>query len=497
VSGPTQAVHVRVNDAATGKPTPVRVRFTDEAGTYYAPLGRLTEFSQDPGIDVGGNTLIDDEAWAYVDGAFEILLPPGRIRVQVAKGPEYRLLDDWHVVQAGRLSMRLTIERFIDMRAQGWFSGDVATYNLTPHAALLEAAGEDVALLQLLVVERRIENRHSLANICAFSGQEPALANPPHAVIVNSKNQSDLGDLVLLHAHRPIFPLSFRSATDSWILEDWCDQCHRKGGLVIADHWLECWRGEAPEEMLAEIVRGKIDALLAFDRESLGFWYEFLNAGLRIPLAAGSRKDSNCEVVGKQRVYAYVGNEILAPGNRDWIEAVRRGRSFVTNGPLMLVRFDEFFPGDSVLVERAKLGLNMEVVVRSAEGFHDAEIVFNGEVVDRFAADQPRSVVSLTAGIGGWLAARYVSPDGALWAHTNPIYVEGNEWPQRAGARARLTARLDRNLRWAREPGNVADDRAREHLIQVLVEAKNALQRDAPHVSLEEEADAKIRVASL
>ena len=34
-------VHVRVNDAATGQPTPVRIQFTDENGTYYAPFGRL------------------------------------------------------------------------------------------------------------------------------------------------------------------------------------------------------------------------------------------------------------------------------------------------------------------------------------------------------------------------------------------------------------------------------------------------------------------------
>src|SRR5687767_12303982 len=32
-----QTVHLRVNDAATGRPTPVRLRVTNAAGTYYAP----------------------------------------------------------------------------------------------------------------------------------------------------------------------------------------------------------------------------------------------------------------------------------------------------------------------------------------------------------------------------------------------------------------------------------------------------------------------------
>ena len=40
-----QTVHVRVNDAGTGQPTPCRVRFTGPDGTYYAPFGRLTEFA--------------------------------------------------------------------------------------------------------------------------------------------------------------------------------------------------------------------------------------------------------------------------------------------------------------------------------------------------------------------------------------------------------------------------------------------------------------------
>ena len=55
-------VHVRVNDAATGKPTPCRVRFTDAEGRYYAPFGRLTEFATGRNEDVGGNVLTRRQA---------------------------------------------------------------------------------------------------------------------------------------------------------------------------------------------------------------------------------------------------------------------------------------------------------------------------------------------------------------------------------------------------------------------------------------------------
>src|SRR6266478_8704972 len=103
-----QTVHLRVNDAATGRPTPVRLRCTDAAATYYAPFGRLPAFATDPGEDVGGNVLIGDQPWAYIDGTCEIELPPGPVRIQVCKGPEYRPLDETVDLVAGRLSLRLS-----------------------------------------------------------------------------------------------------------------------------------------------------------------------------------------------------------------------------------------------------------------------------------------------------------------------------------------------------------------------------------------------------
>jgi hypothetical protein len=477
VSEKLQQVHVRINDAATGKPTPVRVRFTDEAGNYYPPMGRLRHITYKAGAEVGGNIRIEGDAWAYVEGAFEILLQPGRVRVQVAKGPEYRAIDEWMTAQAGRLSMRLTIERMIDMRAEGWHSGDAAVHLLSPHAALLEAAGEDLAVLNLLITEEKTDEVLTLTNICAFSGQEPALTLRQHMVAVNTHNQSDLGNLILLHAHRLVFPLSFWSETDSWILEDWCDQCHRKKGLVIADDWLECLSDDMQSELLAEIVRGKIDAVLGWtDELAVQPWYDLLNAGLRIPVAAGSLKKAVDEVVGTRRTYAYVGTESESPSYRDWIEAVRAGRSFFTNGPLLLARFGEFLPGDVVSAERAKQGLDFNVAVRSAVPVEDVEIVFNGQVIDRVKGEKVSSSFTLNEGTGGWIAARCTSPDGKLWAHTNPIYIEGDAWPQRAEARTRLSAKIERMLAWARQPGNVADDRAREHLIQVHLEAKSLLR---------------------
>src|SRR5262245_48935625 len=124
------SVHLRVNDAATGKPTPVRVRL-EAGGAYRAPLGRLEVFATGPGEVVG-------RGWAYMDGSCEVRLPAGEVTIEVCKGPEYGVLRRQVTLAPGQLSLRLAIERWADWRPQGWYAGDVRAHELSPKAALLE-----------------------------------------------------------------------------------------------------------------------------------------------------------------------------------------------------------------------------------------------------------------------------------------------------------------------------------------------------------------------
>src|SRR5437879_9526233 len=106
-----QTVHVRVNDAASGRPTPVRLRVTDAAGNSYAPFGHAAEFPVGRCEAVGGDVLIGRERWAYIDGTCEIALPPGELTVEVHKGPAYRPLREVVQLPAGKLALRFAIER--------------------------------------------------------------------------------------------------------------------------------------------------------------------------------------------------------------------------------------------------------------------------------------------------------------------------------------------------------------------------------------------------
>ena len=103
---PLQHVHLRINDAATGQPTPVRLRVTDAAGNYFAPFGHAAEFPTGRGEEVGGDVVVNGERWAYIDGTCEIAVPPGELTIEAAKGPEFRPRRETINLPPGKMALR-------------------------------------------------------------------------------------------------------------------------------------------------------------------------------------------------------------------------------------------------------------------------------------------------------------------------------------------------------------------------------------------------------
>ncbi|MBM4071271.1 MAG: hypothetical protein FJ271_20390 [Planctomycetes bacterium] len=497
MTSPLQTVHVRVNDAATGKPTPARVRFTDSAGNYHAPFGRLATFATGRGKDVGGNLLLGRKEFAYIDGGCEIALPPGQLHVEIHKGPEYIPVNEEVLLTAGKLSLRFALQRWSDMRRDGWHAGDCRAHFLSPFAALLEGRAEDLAIVHLLAHEHTVDGVPAVANLLAFSGQQHALAGPDCLVTVNTLNvHAVLGSLGLLHCHRIVFPLGFGgpAGQDDWTLADWCDQCHRKQGLVIWARTRHQAGGLASGEPLADLILGKIDAFElepgdylsggdAAGGDSAGAvlhdWYDLLNAGIRVPLVGSSGKESNTCQLGSMRTYAR-----LAPGDefsgKSWIEAVRRGATFITNGPLLSLTANGHDPGQIVDLP-AHGELLVRVEARSVAAFDHLELVQNGTVIAQATpSGSPGSAtleLRLPAEESQWLAARCRGTQ-QLFAHTSALHVRiaGKPAQRVPAALARLTTSLERLNDWARSKAR-CDDRQRARLTGIFEEALRTLVR--------------------
>jgi hypothetical protein len=480
-------VHVRVNNSDTGQPTPARIRFTGPDGEYYAPLGRARDLKDAlaaPGIHVyGGNLLIRDQAYAYIDGTCEIRLPAGLINVEISKGPEFQPIVEQVSLAPGKLALRFTIKRWIDLRKDGWYSGDISARWLVPHACLLEGAAEDVAVVNLLAFEDSDPGPADLyPNLIAFSGQKPSLEMPGHMVVVNTENRHPiLGSLILLNCHRIVFPLYFGANFDDWTLADWCDQCHRKGGLVIST-----------ANALPELILGKVDAVQIhpmpreFRPDS---YYTLLNSGLCVPLVAGGEKSTVKTQIGSARTYAFVGRE-KSLDYQLWIEAIRAGRTFVTYGPLLSFLVNDQTPGEVIPLESSEQRLRVRAEARSWSSFGRLQVIANGQVVADVACSGSPAVAviegELTMPAGGWLAARCVhdereSPEGlrtvSASAHTSAVYtrIAGRTPPVDPEAIAYLRYGLDETLEWLNSEGRFETAKQKTHLVEILESAKQRL----------------------
>jgi hypothetical protein len=402
-------VHIRINDAATGKPTPVRLRITDESGRCYPPLGRDAEFPAGRNEDVGGRIRLGREAWFIVEGSVEIPLPAETpLRVQIRKGFEYRPVDETVTLGPGKMALRFAIERTADMKAQGWHAADGRCHFVSPHDAALEAAAEGLDLVNLLVTEQPFPSLdgtayRTTAHLAAFSGQADQL------VAVNTLNVHPvLGKVGLLYSHRPVFPLGFGGEEpDDWSVCDWCDQCHRKGGLVV---WVDAFKADGGEALAAAIL-GKIDAIEVDAqprRHSVWPWIHRLwNAGIPIPLIGSSGKDGNRTPLGAMRTYARCEGT-----HKSWVEAVKAGRTFITNGPLDV---DAFEPVSGV----------------------------------------------------NWSAKRFQGPDGSF-AHTSP---EFNVTDRDPDAVSHLLRSLESTREWIETVGRFANPKRKQNLLDRCAEA--------------------------
>jgi hypothetical protein len=516
-----QTVHIRVNDAATGQPTPCRVRFTDAEEKYYAPYGRPSVLPADlyPFCrrHVPGNRLLGDRS-AYIEGTCEIDLPPGAIHAVIEKGIEYLPIDQVVDLKPGKLSLRFSLERALAPQQRGWYSGCVRTTQLSPQEAWLEGAGEGISVINLLAFERETnkEGRTKLVpgiwenyfsprylaswrgdfqetwldypNLLSFSGQRSALESPDHLVVVNTRNVHPvLGSLTLLNCHRVVYPLRFgpgdyphsiHSKPDNWTLADWCDQCHRKGGLVIG-------KGGVQEgETLADSILGKVDAWDWPYEDPL--WNTLLALGFRLPLFSAP-------LGADARMYAQLQeNQQLTYGN--WIEAVRHGRTFATAGPLLEFQVNRQPPGAEISSQGGTVFL--AATSRSLTLFETLEVLFNGAVVLSAPARQEGNFYVANLEIewlpptSGWLAARccqYHLSNGAkqflpLLAQTSPHYVAVPGRPQTVdpnGVR-KILETLDSTLYWVNHEAKCETPDQRERLAKIFVTAKEKLESMIP-----------------
>ena len=427
-------LQVRVDDAATHRPTPVRISMRSHDGRYIPPYGHRTDVSTGWFQSYGADVKVQDTSFAYVDGTFQVELPVGEVYVELTKGFEYEPVRKKLEIRADQRELELEISRFADFRSQGWVSADSHVHFLSPSTAVLEGQAEGLNLINLLAAQWG----ELFTNVGDLSHGSISSRDGEMIVQVGTENRNHImGHLGLLGG--PVFPMSTAGPEESYIgdplwnsMSEWADRCRARDGLVMAVHF-----PHPVGEMAAEIALGKIDAVEIrpdapgehFNNLPFLDWYRYLNCGYRLPIFGGTDKMSAVVPAGSLRGYAWIGKgEFTFAG---WAAAVRKGNTFMTSGPLLLFEADGRAPGAEITLGSGGGSIEVRATAKSTIPIHRLEVVLNGKVVaSREESAGAREMVlkeSVRVAGPGWLAARCASrvrnPERRIAAHASPVYV--------------------------------------------------------------------------
>jgi len=289
----------------------------------------------------------------------------------------------------------------------------------------------------------------------AYSGMQRDPASQPDAVVVHGQefHTSYWGHLGLLDIAEGIILPGYAgyphtAASSLYPMNaDVADTAHARGALVGYVHPFDEYpdpfaepRQPLTNELPADVALGKVDyiEILGFSDHKItaAVWYRLLNLGFRIPAAGGTDAMANFASlrgpVGMNRVYVRVPDgEVKVP---DWLQGLKQGRSFATNGPLLGLRLGGAAVGDELKFAAAQPRVSFSAHLRSIVPVDQLDLVCNGRVMRSFVKRAPidhgdfEGTIPLSG--SGWCvlrastaAAREEVLDNYVYATTSPIYV--------------------------------------------------------------------------
>ena len=463
-ANPTGRAVITVQDAASRQTMPARISVRNADGMFYAPNNVWRH--ADEAIVRDAQTF--EYAYWHSRGVDTLRLPPGRYTVQVWRGPEWRYQSRAIEVKADSTTrQRFEMTRVADLTATGWWSGDVhvhmnygGAYRNTPANLAHQARAEGLAIVQNLIVnkEQRIPDIAywrptpliAAPDVLIANGQEFHTGLWGHASFLGLREHFVQPD----YAAYPGTALASLFPTNAEVF----DIARAQGAITGYVHpfdfrpELNEITGGIPYELPIDVATRRVDFL-----EVMGYsdhlitseiWYRLLNCGFRVPAAAGTDAFPNFASLrgppGLVRTYAKSG----ALDQRRWLAAIKAGRTFVTNGPLITFTVNQREPGSELRFPFGTHTVRARVQLKSNLPVDHLEIVSSGKVVARMPGTVADTTIELAASGNNWFLARAYSDKPALpildlypFASTSPVYVTVGNTPQKCGEDAEFFLR--------------------------------------------------------
>lgn len=470
---PMGSVSITVLDPA-GRQTPARISATAEDGRAYAPT-----FAWMHADDSFLRSERPFEAhYFHANGNVLFDVPAGKLTIEAMKGFEYRF---------ERRTVEITPKKRTDVTIQlsalnlpvdahsHWVSGDVhvhmnygGAYRNTPEVLVAQARSENISICENLIVnkEERIPDIEYFNDASYTRPSDDVLLF--HSQEFHTSYWGHLGLLSLAyHFLLPGYAGYPGTAAASLVPTnaDVADMTHIQHGLVGYAHPFDATPDPAKDatltdELPVDVALGKVDYIeaLGFSDHlaTAGVWYRLLNLGFRLPAAAGTDAMANFASlrgpVGLNRVYVKVPRGPLQIS--DWLNSLKQGHSYATNGPLLGFALGGKEIGDELKLPASKNKVRMysstertaevgettwqpvkfTAWMRSIVPIDHLQVVCNGRVMLELTLSDGRKSADVQASIpidrSGWclLSARGDKPeypilDSYPYATTSPIYV--------------------------------------------------------------------------
>lgn len=497
----------------SGRETAARIRLIDAQGREMVPVGHPEALEEEARE---GDVRFQRRRFSYVKGRFQIPYDRLPLRYQVIKGYEYGIAEgELNQANVRDGVVRFPLQRWSSLNRQGWYSGDIHIHHIAPKTCRVEMEAEDLNVANILTSDFTTDQD-------LFEGKINHYSSGERLIYVNQEFRNhELGHLCLLNLKRLIEPVKPVQPYHHPLHLEVCDQVHAQGGHVSWAHF-PSWPGvENPLDVAME----KLDALEilcvleprefpifmksvvpdAEANDGLRLWYRYLNCGYQLAATAGTDKMTTFVTVGANRVFARVDGPF---SYENWISALKAGRTFITNSPLVFLTVNGREPGTVLNIDSKEMKvLEISATADSQLPYNHLEVVCNGEVLAAAtpSGDRYHAEIHIEHPItrSCWIAARAyesIEPyrtkslnfstvhieEGTLhgnyygtrrpetvFAHTSPVYVIRDGQPIRSWEDAQYYIRyMERAMDWMKTEARFANRSDRRASIEAFEQGR-------------------------
>jgi hypothetical protein len=484
----------------SGQTTGARIHLTAADGKFYAPADAYAR------VSAAGDRIF------HSTGEFRVELPAGKVSLTAVKGfemwPQAIELD---IVPNDVTTAVVSLKRMTDMSVKGWHNGSTHVHmnyggnlhNTLENLMMMSAAeDQDIVLEQVANKDNRILDHQFFIP----GGKPHPLSRKDMLLVVGQEYRPPFWGHVFMFGLRDHLISPFTTGYEGTAIEslypsntDMFRKGRAQGAYVGYVHAYGGERDPLEAELggakgaIVDAALGTTDAIEWSAAGRSGFFplYALWNNGLKVAAVGGEDSISNLhmsKLVGSHRTYVFTGGRGL--DMHAWLDGMRSGRAFVTNGPLVELTVNGAVPGETIAVPQGGGPVEVQTQVRSIVPLQDVTLFFNGQPLEKIPLSADRRSVDFRKTVrlpkSGWL---HVRAEGAptdrfpldtsyAQGFTNPVWVIAGNQPVRDRAAA------DYALRWIDKLQKMADawpgwrsTKEKDHVYGQFEEARQVYRR--------------------